>query len=339
MNTVLRSWSLVLLFFVASASPAIAFKRYGPFELTGNVAAQQLFRHPDIDQWAFIQQRNTLKLRFDYNMYDKGVLFGTLPVTFLERANLLALYRGVYDSVYDFTPGFEQQDIYGYDVGLSNRLNDLPNRDDIKFDNDLREFYVDLRFKQIPLSLRLGRQQIVWGETDNFRLLDRTNALDLSWHLQQESWDELRIPYWMIKALYDIGRIGPLSDTFVEAYYNPGDWYPNKRKFLPRPWSLPITNPLEQAEATTGLQGLYTTRGFFGRATTSAIPPGTARSAYASTPIRPRASSSPSTTSINAGRAATTAPTPPPFAVSSIPSKPTTHLRATSFPSSRSSPT
>ena len=257
MNTVLRSWSLVLLFFLVSAGPAIAFKRYGPFELTGNIAGQQLFRHSDIDEWAFVQQRNTLKLRFDYNMYDKGVLFGALPVPFIERANLLALYRGVYDSVYDYTPGFEQEDIYGYDVGLNNRLNDLPNRDDIKFDNDLREFYVDLRFKHIPVSLRLGRQQIVWGETDNFRLLDRTNALDLSWHLQQESWDELRIPYWMIKGLYDIGRIGPLSDTFIEAYYNPGDWYPNKRKFLPRPWSLPITNPLDQAQATTGLQGLY----------------------------------------------------------------------------------
>lgn len=262
MNTVLRCWRFVLLFLVLSASPVAAFKRYGPFELTGNISAQQLFRHPDIDEWAFIQQRNTLKLRFDYNMFDKGVLFSAFEAPFLERAKLFALYRGVYDSVYDYTPGFEQKDIYGIPVGLNNRLNDLPDRDDIKFDNDLREFYIDFRLKQIPLSVRMGRQQIVWGETDNFRLLDRTNALDLSWHLQQESWDELRIPYWMFKGLYDIGRIGPLSDTFIEAYYNPGDWYPNKRKFLPRPWSLPLTNPLDLAEdsfAAVGqpLSGLY----------------------------------------------------------------------------------
>lgn len=257
MNTVLRCWRFVLLFVLLSASPVAAFKRYGPFELTGNVSSQQLFRHPDIDEWAFVQQRNTLRLRFDYNMFDKGLLFSGISAPFLESAKLHVLYRGDYDSVYDYTPGFEQKDIYGYEVGLNNRLNDLPNRDDIKFDNDLREFYIDFRLKQLPISVRMGRQQIVWGETDNFRLLDRTNALDLSWHLQQESWDELRIPYWMFKGLYDIGRIGPLSDTFIEAYYNPGDWYPNKRKFLPRPWSLPITNPLDQAEAATGLKGLY----------------------------------------------------------------------------------
>jgi hypothetical protein len=257
MNTALRTWRLVLLFLLISSAPAFAFRRYGPFELTGNVSAQNLLRHPDIDEYAFVQQRNTAKLRLDFDLLEKGKFLERFEIPFLERAKLLLLYRGVYDSVYDAKPGFIQKDIYGIPAferkpqppGAPPRygplhLDDLPDRDEIKFENDLREAYVDLRFKYFPLSLRLGRQQIVWGETDNFRLLDRTNALDLTWHLQQESWDELRIPYYMIKGLYDIGRIGPLSDAFLEAYWNPGDWIPNKRKFIPRPWSLPITDPL-----------------------------------------------------------------------------------------------
>ena len=86
-------------------------------------------------------------------------------------------------------------------------------------------------------------------------MLDRVNALDLTWHLQQESWDELRTPYWMIKGLVDVDRIGGvpravlgdflgLSNSFLEFYWNPGDWYPAKKDFLPRPWSGPVVNPL-----------------------------------------------------------------------------------------------
>jgi hypothetical protein len=98
--------------------------------------------------------------------------------------------------------------------------------------------------------VRAGRQQIVWGETDNFRMLDRANPLDLTWHFQQEiptpafSWDETRRPLWMIKFLYELSNVGPLTQSFLEWYWNPGDWYPAKQAFLPRPWGLRILNPL-----------------------------------------------------------------------------------------------
>jgi len=98
--------------------------------------------------------------------------------------------------------------------------------------------------------VRAGRQQIVWGESDNFRMLDRANTLDLTWHFTQEvpppayGWDEIRRPFWMLKFLYDLGDVWKLSQNFLEWYWNPGDWYPAKQAFLPRPWGLPILNPL-----------------------------------------------------------------------------------------------
>ena len=250
-RTRFRNIAIPGLWFAAvmlAANHTQALPRYGPLEVAGNISAQNEIRfNPDIDKLALVQQRNTFKLRVDYSMFEQGKLANLYAVPFIDRGKLFMLYRGVYDSIYDSTPGFAQRDIYGGNVLL--RLDDLSveKRNSVKFENELREAYLDLNFKTLPLSLRLGRQQIVWGETDNFRLLDRVNALNLTWHLQQESWDELRTPYWMIKGLVDFDRVGgltPLSNSFLEFYWNPGDWYPAKKDFLPRPWSAPIANPL-----------------------------------------------------------------------------------------------
>jgi hypothetical protein len=41
------------------------------------------------------------------------------------------------------------------------------------------------------------------------------------------------------------------SQSFLEWYWNPGDWHPAKQAFLPRPWGLrfydPLTNPVDGA--------------------------------------------------------------------------------------------
>src|SRR5262249_1698346 len=116
----------------------------------------------------------------------------------------------------------------------------------LRFESIFREAYSDIEFEDIPLTLRLGRQMIVWGESDNLRMLDRTNALDSTWHSAGlETWDDLRIPYWTIKGIYTFGSVGSLIDTFLEAYWVPGHWVPAKIGFLPgRPWGSPFPNPL-----------------------------------------------------------------------------------------------
>ncbi len=235
---------------VLAGTPAYGLPRYGPLEVSGNISAQNELRHRDVDKWDFVQQRNTAKIRVDYQLIDKGKLIDKYNLGFLKRAKFFLLYRGVYDSIYDLTPGFVQDDIWQNPI--PQRLDTIENRAALRWENRLREAYIDFALKELPLSFRVGRQQIVWGETDNFRMLDRTNSLDMTWHLQQESWDELRIPYWMIKGLWDLNSIGPLSNVFVEAYWNPGDWYPAKKDFLPRPWSAPIVDPFNDNRGTPG---------------------------------------------------------------------------------------
>ncbi len=253
-RAILVAAALVLLI----TSPAPATMKYGPLELSGNLQSQNIVRHPDVDEWHFIQQRNTFRARVDWNWLEKGKLIDRFDLPFIESSKFFLLYRGVYDSIYDYTPTFRERDFRGRKPKRAalRDLDDLSKdaRDAIKFENSLREAYVDLKLADAPVSFRLGKQQVIWGEADDFRMLDRANPLDTSWHYIMEipppsfGWDDLRIPLWMIKGLWDIGNIWNISNTFLEAYWNPGDWRPVKVSYLPRPWGLRIQNPLFNRE-------------------------------------------------------------------------------------------
>jgi len=273
-GTRLAAGALWVLAGIGSPGMAGATQRFGPLQLSGNFQSQNLVRHPDAGTYEFIQNRNTAHIRLDYDWLQGGKFYGKYDIPYIESSHLFLLYRGVYDSIYDAKPGFVQkEDIHGrayagldyFDyatrVGFNNRTGFKPltrqqlnldslNAASLRFENRLREAYADIKFRGMPLTVRAGRQQVVWGETDNFRLLDRVNPLDLTWHFQQEipapgfGWDEIRRPLWMIKFLYDLGDVWELSQSFLEWYWNPGDWYPAKQAFLPRPWGLPFYDPL-----------------------------------------------------------------------------------------------
>jgi len=293
-----RRLQSVVLFLLALAFAALpprdarALLRYGPLQISGNVQSQNLIRTPDQDTFEYIQNRNTAHVRLDYDWLQAGKLINKYEIPFIESSHLFLLWRGVYDSVYDTTPGFiQKEDIHGRAYGSNPQnpdqaltvfgraiaggygrsvltLNGLTSgqKDALKFDNQLREFYADIKFRGIPLTVRAGRQQVVWGETDNFRMLDRVNTLNLTWHFTQElpppafGWDEIRRPFWMLKFLYDLGNIGPISQSFLEWYWNPGDWYPAKQQFLPLPWGLPILNPLTNPIDGAFIGGICTSR-------------------------------------------------------------------------------
>jgi hypothetical protein len=251
---------LVAVVLIGVAGRAEATQKFGPLELSGNLQSQQLIRHPDINSYELIQQRNTMRVRVEWEwMKHGGLWFDRFDLSeWVDHSNLFLLYRGVYDSVYDTTPGGRTHRTFQGEK-VDKRFDEIGDfskgaRNALRFENVLREAYVDIKFRG-NFSLRAGRQQIIWGESDGFRLLDRANALDLSWHFFQElpppafGLDDLRIPFWMIKGLYDFGSVGSISNVFAEAYWNPGDWSPTKFTFLPAPWGVRIGNPLTNPES------------------------------------------------------------------------------------------
>ncbi len=268
MKRVLAFLKVGLCLAVMAPSYAHAIYRSNSVDFGGFVRTTNIFRNPDIDKWGFIMQRNSLKLRLEWKWLQRGKAFGRWNMPWLERSDIFVLYRGVYDSIYDITPGqMDRTDISGDPIPPQfAALESIPKsqRDEYKFNNLIREAYIDLYLKNLPLTLRIGKQQVVWGETDGFRMLDRANTLDLSWHFFQElpppgfGFDEIRQPFFMVKGLWDFREIGPLSQTFVEAYWNPGfDWNPGKVSFLPRPWGVRMLDPMENAKGTGVFQSSF----------------------------------------------------------------------------------
>jgi hypothetical protein len=109
--------------------------------------------------------------------------------------------------------------------------------DDLRFKefNDewdfLREFYLNAA---IPIgdsgheiALRIGRQQVVWGRTDLFRVLDVVNPIDFSRENLYAEFEDSRIPQWMINAEYRVGPTNWLEDLNFQLIYKIEDFRPH----------------------------------------------------------------------------------------------------------------
>jgi hypothetical protein len=282
-----RRWGAVIATVLGTltlALPARATLKYGPIELSGSIDSQNLFRAGQIDKWQFVQDRNTALLRLDYDWLEQGKFLDRYDVGVIKSSKLYVLGRFVYDGFWGIAPGGRQAGVTTFDDlvggpingnnlgsetglgpdgfctpgvscakrGLYTRINS-EGRDGKAFDNTLREAYIDLSLRDLPLSFRLGRQQVIWGESDQFRLMDIINPLDLTWHLQQEDFEKLRIPLWLVKTIWDMGDLGPISNAFTEVVWNPGDYQPGAvQDFLPAPWAVGIPNPVRAGQIQLG---------------------------------------------------------------------------------------
>lgn len=98
-------------------------------------------------------------------------------------------------------------------------------------DRDLdlpREIYADIHLGN--WDFRIGKQQVVWGESDGIRLMDLINPQDLQeefyYRDSDEGYEETRIPLWLIKAEYFFPKEwfgGFIRDQSIEFVINPGD--------------------------------------------------------------------------------------------------------------------
>ncbi|HYN74436.1 MAG TPA: DUF1302 family protein, partial [Candidatus Methanoperedens sp.] len=91
--------------------------------------------------------------------------------------------------------------------------------DDQRLGNEIRELYVDIR--QGPLFLRLGKQQVVWGESDGLRLADIINPLDFRWHYFLEDWQDIRQGIPMVRAIYGLAAKTDLEFVWAPVTFKP----------------------------------------------------------------------------------------------------------------------
>lgn len=220
-----QAHTLALLLAVAFAPCAHAIITLGnDLELEGFAHAQNILRTPDFEDAEGIMQRNIGQLEGKYYFLRDGVAFNRFDTGPLEEATLNIITRAHYDSIYELRDSYDEA--FDWRDGKHG-----------EYSLSLREAFVDLILP--PFSLRLGRQQVVWGETDQFRALDVINPLDLSWHWVRESWEDIRIPLWMARGIYDIGKLWRLEESFIEGIWIPADFRRNKISSDPRrPWAF-----------------------------------------------------------------------------------------------------
>lgn len=184
--------------FMGGTSMAFNFNTdVGEIDITGRVYSQGSWRTQDSKGFTspktaagdFIQHRNL----FQMEVKDKVSDFLSV---FLSG-------RFVYEGLYDY--GAEQFRKFG-DKGY--------------IDSKLREGYVDLNFG--PGFLRVGRQNLSWGESDLFRLLDGINPVDNTFGLFFEDLDERRIPIDMARMNLGLGKVGPFESLTLEGFLASG---------------------------------------------------------------------------------------------------------------------
>ncbi|HLF29793.1 MAG TPA: DUF1302 family protein [Xanthomonadales bacterium] len=93
----------------------------------------------------------------------------------------------------------------------------------------MRELYLDAALPAGggEFGFRIGRQQIVWGRTDLFRVLDVINPVDFA---RQNIYDELedaRIPMGIFNLEYRAGAKGPFEDLNFQGIWKFEDFRPN----------------------------------------------------------------------------------------------------------------
>lgn len=87
----------------------------------------------------------------------------------------------------------------------------------------VRELYAKKTFgleNGKDLFLKIGKQQVVWGRTDLFRVLDVINPIDYSRNNIYDELSEIRIPMWIAQAEYRMGASESMQDRNLQFVWN-----------------------------------------------------------------------------------------------------------------------
>ena len=121
-----------------------------------------------------------------------------------KGVSLYGIWRGYYNAALEIDRDQEQRMI---DAGSRDEI------DDFERDQEMREIFVDITPGN--WNFRIGKQQIIWGESDGFRMADIINPLDYSWHYFFPSWEDIRIPLWGVDIMYSLPSINEYTFEFV----------------------------------------------------------------------------------------------------------------------------
>src|SRR5437870_2749235 len=259
-------WGLIILFATTIQSTAWSQYTIGPFEITGfyQYTVNTPTKHANPNNFACfsfivglfkcspgLQKKRgkpdflLMRQLLDVNIFGKfnenwSVTFE--PRLFFDMTKIVDNHFRQYESLPDRFPGNGWM--------LRGGGND--------FKAEMWQAYGDYRSGN--WWVRLGKQQIAWGEALGLRVLDTVNPLELSQNLSTdrifEEFDRVRIPQWFARADYTIPN-ETIQDLTAEFILNPGLVVPTLlppqgSPFNVVPAFLKVRNKVNQGEPTVG---------------------------------------------------------------------------------------
>ena len=257
----LLSWGLLIFFVMAIRSTAWGQQTIGPFEITGfyQYTINPATEHANPNNFAcllgpcypglqkksgkpdFLLMRQLLDLNI-YGKFNENWSVTLEPRLFFDMTKIADNHFRQYESLPDRFPGNGWM--------LRGGGND--------FKAEMWQAYTD--YRSGGLWIRLGKQQIAWGEALGLRVLDTINPLDLSQNLSTdrifEEFDRVRVPQWFLRADYTIPNV-TIPDLTAELILNPGIVVPTilppqGSPFNVVPALLKIKDNVNQGEPTVG---------------------------------------------------------------------------------------
>ncbi len=110
-----------------------------------------------------------------------------------------------------------------------------------RIDFELRELYFEKNINNV--YLKLGKQQIVWGNSDGLKVLDVVNPQDFREFIHDE-WEDSRIPLWTLNAEI------PISEWLMQLLWIPDRTY---HKLPEQNSSFSFTSPMIMPEPPTNV--------------------------------------------------------------------------------------
>ncbi|GAB3279849.1 DUF1302 family protein [Parahaliea aestuarii] len=123
---------------------------------------------------------------------------------------------------------------------------------------ELRELFVDGYLNDV--FVRAGKQQVVWGQADGFRVLDVVNPMNLREFILEDSEDR-RIPTWMLNLEVPVGQWMAQFLWIPDTTYDQVPSLQDKARFAP---TSPLFVPYPAAPGPVRVSPADKPRQFFG---------------------------------------------------------------------------
>ncbi len=215
------------------------------------------FTFPRTPSGHMVQQRNLLEVELAHSL-DRWL--PGRPV-WLNDLGYRLRFKGVYEGLYDYGPQEYSNQVEvnppspfdPQEPASSRTVNrTADNRQILGHQADLWNAYAQASIE--PLFLRIGRQDLSWGETDGFRLLDMIEPLDNRFGLPLvEDLDDRRIPLWMLRATVALPwRSENVTNLTLDSYLVPAQIDDQEAPIAPRgsPFALPAPATFFAREVT-----------------------------------------------------------------------------------------